>query len=95
MPLQAPFAQVGALQSPPAQSNWQVAPSSQLALGQTEPPPAQENLQVESFWQVTARSRQLPDELHSKLQVLPTPQVACPLQTLPPALQMKSQSAPG
>src|SRR5689334_9331224 len=38
LPLQAPLAQVGALQLPPLQSNVQVEPASQVALGQTEPP---------------------------------------------------------
>ena len=37
----------------------------------------------------------MPDELHLKSQALPAPHVACPLHTLPPASQMKSQSAPG
>jgi hypothetical protein len=38
LPVHTPSAQLGALQSPPAQSNTQVEPASQVALGQTEPP---------------------------------------------------------
>lgn len=95
LPVQAPLAQVGALQLPPLQSNVQAEPASHVALGQTEPPLVHEKLQVEPAWQVTNRPAQLPDVLHSKSQLLPAPHVAFPLQMLPPPLQLKSQSAPG
>jgi hypothetical protein len=43
----APLAHVGALQLPPAQSNVQVEPASQVAFGQTEPPLVHEKSQTE------------------------------------------------
>ena len=85
----------GELQLPWAQSKTHLAPASHLALGQTEPPLVQVKLQIESFWQTTARLAQLPDWLQLKSQVLPAPQVAVPLQVLPPPLHEKSHSAPG
>jgi hypothetical protein len=95
LPVQAPSAQDGSLQLPPAQLNTHVAPASHVALGQTEPPLTHVKLQLEPSWHVTARPAQLPESLQEKSQVLPAPHVATPLQMLPPPSHSKSQSAPG
>ena len=69
---------------PSPQEKAQVASVSQVALGQIEPPAVQVKLQLDPALQVTARSLQLPELLHSKVQVWPASHVAWPLQIEPP-----------
>ena len=75
--MQTPLAQVGALQVPLLpQSNLQVEPALQSALGQIEPPDVHVKLHVAPASQVTCKALQLPALLHLKSQVLPAPHVA-------------------